>query len=124
LAAAATAAALAACSVVGESGGSPAAGDGEGGGGEVVLVTHDSFALPEDLVAAFEADTGYTLTTRAPGDGGALVNQLVLTKDAPLGDVVYGIDNTFASRAVDEGVLEPYTPDGAVDEYAIEGLTA
>jgi thiamine transport system substrate-binding protein len=124
LAAAATAAALAACSVVGESGGSPAAGDGEGGGGEVVLVTHDSFALPEDLVAAFEADTGYTLTTRAPGDGGAMVNQLVLTKDAPLGDVVYGIDNTFASRAVDEGVLEPYTPDGAVDEYAIEGLTA
>ena len=42
-----------------------------------------------------------------PGDGGALVNQLVLTKDAPLGDLVFGIDNSFASRAVDEGVVAP-----------------
>lgn len=89
-------------------------------GGTVVLVTHDSFALPDDLVAQFEADTGLTLEQRAPGDGGALVNQLILTKDAPLGDVVYGIDNSFATRAIDEGVLEPYTPEGAVAEYAID----
>ena len=34
----------------------------------------------------------------------------MLTKDAPLGDAVYGIDNTFAGRAVDEGVLATYTP--------------
>jgi len=88
--------------------------------GTVVLVTHDSFALPDELVAQFEADTGLTLEQRAPGDGGALVNQLILTKDAPLGDVVYGIDNSFATRAIDEGVLEPYTPDGAVAEYAID----
>src|SRR5690606_29475347 len=52
------------------------------------------------------------------GDGGALVNQLILTKDSPLGDVVFGIDNTFASRAVDEGVLAPYTPDGLSDSAA------
>lgn len=89
-------------------------------GGTVVLVTHDSFALPDDLIAKFEADTGLTLEQRAPGDGGALVNQLILTKDAPLGDVVYGIDNSFATRAIDEGVLEPYTPDGAVADYAID----
>ena len=38
-----------------------------------------------------------------------LVNQLVLTKDAPLADVVFGIDNTFAGRAVDAGVLTPYS---------------
>ena len=74
----------------------------------VVLITHDSFALPDELIAAFEADTGLTLVTRAPGDAGTLVNQLVLTQDAPLGDAVYGIDTTYASRAVAEGVLEPY----------------
>jgi thiamine transport system substrate-binding protein len=118
---------LGACSVVGQDDGAGDAatdgGDGGAGGdgGTVVLVTHDSFALPEDLVAAFEAETGYTLETRAPGDGGALVNQLILTKDAPLGDAVYGIDTTFASRAIDEGVLEPYTPEGAVAEYAVDG---
>ena len=42
------------------------------------------------------------------GDAGELTNKLVLTKDSPLADGVYGIDNTFASRAVDEGVLAPY----------------
>ncbi|RPF26544.1 thiamine ABC transporter substrate-binding protein [Georgenia muralis] len=113
---------LAGCSLTG-GGGDDEAGDG----GEVTVVTHDSFALSEDLLAQFEAETGYTLTFVAPGDGGALVNQLVLTKDSPLGDVVYGIDNTFAARAVDAGVLEPYTspdlPDSAGEYVLDEALT-
>jgi thiamine transport system substrate-binding protein len=115
-----TALALAGCSAIGAD--DDAAPAGEGGGGTVVLVTHDSFALSEELIASFEADTGLTLEQRAPGDGGALVNQLILTKDAPLGDVVYGIDNTFASRAIDEGVLEPYTSPAAgadAERYAV-----
>ncbi len=73
-------------------------------------MTHDSFAVSHDVLAAFEEESGLTVEQVAPGDGGALVNQLILTKDSPLGDVVFGIDNTFASRAIDEGVLEPYTP--------------
>ncbi|MBU5422499.1 thiamine ABC transporter substrate-binding protein [Cellulomonas hominis] len=105
--AAAAALALTACSATGGPAGSPSAD--ASGGGTVTLVTHDSFHLSDGLIEQFEADTGLTVTQVAPGDGGALVNQLILTKDAPLGDVVYGIDNTFASRAIDEGVLEPYT---------------
>lgn len=126
LVAALAVAALGACSLVGTDdgddaadAGDPATTDGEGGG-TVVLVTHDSFAVPDELVAAFEEETGYTLETRAPGDGGALVNQLILTKDAPLGDAVYGIDNSFATRAIEEGILEPYAPDAAVADYAVD----
>lgn len=78
-------------------------------GGTVTLVTHDSFHVDEDLLAQFEADTGLTVQQVAPGDGGALVNQLILTKENPLGDVAYGVDNSFASRAVAEGVFAPYT---------------
>ena len=76
----------------------------------LTVVTHDSFALSDELKKEFADRTGYTVTYVAPGDGGALVNQLILTKDSPLGDVVYGIDNTFAARAVAEGVVTPYTP--------------
>ena len=111
---------LAGCSAIGAD--DDAAPTDEGGGGTVVLVTHDSVALSEELIAAFEADTGLTLEQRAPGDGGALVNQLILTKDAPLGDVVYGIDSTFASRAIEEGVLEPYTSPAAgadAEQFAV-----
>ncbi|WP_062209742.1 thiamine ABC transporter substrate-binding protein [Demequina oxidasica] len=77
-------------------------------GTEVTVVTHDSFAVPDDVLAAFEEDSGLKVTFVAPGDGGTLVNQLILTKDAPLGDVVFGVDNTFASRAIDEDVFADY----------------
>jgi thiamine transport system substrate-binding protein len=75
---------------------------------EVTVVTHDSFAVPDSVVAKFEADTGIKVTFVAPGDAGVLVNQLILTKDAPLGDVAYGIDNTFATRAAKAGIFADY----------------
>ncbi len=107
---------LAGCSVAGGSADDAASADA--GSGTVTLVTHDSFHLSDGLLEQFEADTGLTVQQVAPGDGGALVNQLVLTKDAPLGDVVYGIDNTFASRAIAEGVLEPYESQAPAAEDA------
>lgn len=94
-------------------------------GGEVVLLTHDSFALPDQVVADFEAESGIELTIRPGGDAGALTNRLVLSKDNPQGDAVFGIDNTFASRALEEGVLAETGdavawPDG-VEQYALPG---
>lgn len=105
--AAVTLTALAACSAAGPT---PAQSPGEVSteGGTVTLVTHDSFHLSEGLLDAFTEQTGLSVEVVQPGDGGTLVNQLVLTKDAPLGDLAFGIDNTFASRAVDEGVVVPY----------------
>ncbi|MDH2414197.1 thiamine ABC transporter substrate-binding protein [Nocardioides sp. CER19] len=80
------------------------------GSGQVVLVTHDSFTLPKELKAAFEKKTGEKLVIRQSGDAGALTNKLVLTKDDPAGDVAFGVDNTFASRALGAGVFADYTP--------------
>jgi thiamine transport system substrate-binding protein len=74
----------------------------------LVLVTHDSFALSEGTLEQFTDETGIVVDVQSGGDAGELVNKLVLTKDSPLGDVVFGIDNTFASRAASNGVLEEY----------------
>ncbi|WP_109507843.1 thiamine ABC transporter substrate-binding protein [Nocardioides speluncae] len=99
--------------------------DESGSGSTTVkLVTHDSFALPEDLQAKFEKDSGLQLEILASGDAGAVTNKLVLTKDSPIGDVAFGVDNTFASRPVDEGVFEEYAaklPAGA-DQYVLEDI--
>lgn len=92
--------ALAGCSTIGSGDGDPE--------GTVVLLTHDSFYLPEDVLDAFQAETGLTIDHRPQGDAGQLVTGLALSRDRPIGDVVFGIDNTFASRAVAEDVLEPY----------------
>jgi len=81
----------------------------------VTILTHDSFALPDELVQRFEEESGYTLKTTSPGDAGVVVNQLILTKDHPTVDGVYGIDNYSAYLALNEGVLAPYTSDDLPD---------
>jgi len=104
---------------------SPTAGlpEASGASGTVVVLTHDSFAMPDEVVAEFEAASGLDVQFVAAADGGSLVNQLILTAGAPLGDVVYGVDNTFASRLVDANVVAPYTStapaaaDGALAAY-------
>jgi len=105
--AAAVALLLAGCSGSGSS--ATGAGDATASG-TVTLVTHDSWALDEKLIEQFEEESGLTVEVSAAGDAGTLVNQLVLTKDAPLGDAVFGIDNSFASRALEAGVVEEYAP--------------
>ncbi len=91
--------------------------------GDVTLVTHDSFVLDEALLGEFEQRTGLTVTVLAQGDAGAMVNQLLLTQSNPLGDAVFGVDNTFASRALEGDVVAPYTspalPSGADQEFGI-----
>lgn len=72
---------------------------------EVVLLTHDSFAVPQDVLNQFEVETGYRVKVLRSGDAGQLANKVVLTKGSPIGDAVYGIDNTFASRVTSSGAL-------------------
>lgn len=94
---------------------------------DLVLVTHDSFAISDDVLAQFTEQTGLTVEVRGSGDAGALTSQLVLTKDNPLGDIAFGVDNAFASRAVDAGVFADYTSpaaSGGAADYAYPGSSA
>ncbi|MEU0885936.1 thiamine ABC transporter substrate-binding protein [Lentzea sp. NPDC005914] len=75
---------------------------------EVTLVTHDSFVVKDGLLDEFQKASGITVKQIASGDAGELTNKLVLTKSNPIGDVAFGIDSTFASRALGEGVFAEY----------------
>jgi len=108
---------LAACSLVGADNGRGSATR------DVVLVTHDSFVLPKALIRQFDQQSGYHLVVHAAGDGGTLTNKLVLTQGDPTGDVAFGVDNTFATRALEADVFAPYDvtlPPGA-SRYLIPG---
>ncbi len=74
----------------------------------VVLVTHDSFAISESVLESFESHTGIVVEVLRAGDAGQMVNQAILSKNNPLGDALYGIDNTFLSRALDAEIFAPY----------------
>ncbi|HEX4901333.1 MAG TPA: thiamine ABC transporter substrate-binding protein [Acidimicrobiales bacterium] len=74
----------------------------------LTLVTHDSFDVSDEVLAAFTEDTGIEVRLLPSGDAGSMVNQAILTKGSPQGDVLFGIDSTFLSRALDEGLFVPY----------------
>ena len=78
-------------------------------GGTVRLLTHDSFVISESLLADFTQQTGMTIEVITAGDAGTMVAGAVLAAGAPTADVLFGVDNTLVSRAIDAGVFAPYT---------------
>lgn len=92
-------------------GGSSTAAKGARQGAQVVrLVTYDGYALPEKATAAFRAATGAKIEVLAAGDAGTMLTKALLAAGAPEGDVLFGVDNTLATRAAKPGLLEPFTP--------------
>ena len=75
----------------------------------LTIMTHDSFTVSESVMAAFKQANNVKLAFLKSGDSGVALNKAILTKDSPLADVFYGVDNTFLSRALDSGIYEPYT---------------
>jgi thiamine transport system substrate-binding protein len=71
-------------------------------------MTHDSFSVSDNVVQAFEQANNAKLVFLKSGDAGAALNKAILTKNAPLADVLYGVDNTFLSRALEADIYEPY----------------
>ncbi len=74
----------------------------------LTVMTHDSFAASESVITAFEQANNIKIVFLQSGDAGTALNKAILSKDAPLADVFYGVDNTFLSRALDAGIYEPY----------------
>jgi len=96
-------------------------GGGEDAPTEVVLLTHDSFAISKEVKVAFEKESGLTLRVLQGGDANETLNRALLTAGDPQGDVIFGIDDSVLSRALEADLLEEYSSDGLEDvdpEYA------
>ena len=81
----------------------------------VTLVTHDSFLVSPETFEAFTAETGYEVEVLNAGDTGQLVSEAILTSGSPLGDVLFGIDNTFLQRGLDADLFEAYESPALAD---------
>ncbi|SNX64340.1 thiamine transport system substrate-binding protein [Streptomyces sp. TLI_55] len=89
----------------------------------VTLVSHNSWAVSKGVLAAFEKESGYKVKVLEDGDAGQAVNKAILTKDNPQGDVFFGVDNTLLSRALDNGLFQPYEAKGSdlvLPEYRVD----
>jgi thiamine transport system substrate-binding protein len=89
----------------------------------LTVMTHDSFEISEEVLAAFETAHDVKVVFLKAGDTGTAVNKAALSVGAPLADVFYGVDNTFLSRALDEGIFEVYDSPmlaGIPDEFKLD----
>ncbi|MFE2098459.1 thiamine ABC transporter substrate-binding protein [Streptomyces sp. PTD9-10] len=87
-------------------------GKGSADSKTVTLVSHDSWAVSKNVLKDFEKQSGYKVRVLPGGDAGQAVNKAILTKDNPQGDVFFGVDNTLLSRALDNGLFQPYEAKG------------
>ncbi|MFP4311367.1 MAG: thiamine ABC transporter substrate binding subunit [Nitriliruptoraceae bacterium] len=74
----------------------------------VTLLTHDSFDVSSEVLEDFTAETGIEVAVVPSGDAGTALNQAILTRDAPQGDVLFGVDTTFLTRALEAELFVPY----------------
>ena len=84
----------------------------------LTVMTHDSFSVSEAVVAAFEAQCSCKVQFLKSGDAGLALNKAILSKNNPLADVFYGVDNSFLGRALAADIFEPY------DSPALAGIPA
>jgi thiamine transport system substrate-binding protein len=90
---------------------------------ELKVMTHDSFAVTESVIEQFEAENGVRVVFIKSGDTGALINRAILVGVTPEADVLYGVDNTYLSRAIEAGIFEPYqsaTFSSIPEEFVLE----
>ena len=88
---------------------------------ELRVLTHSSFALPKALLSQFEKDAGVKLRITKAGDAGEMLNKLILTRAHPVADVVFGIDNVLAPKALAAHVLDVDTTVGSLQDATASG---
>jgi len=81
----------------------------------LTIMTHDSFAVSEEVIKSFEEENNAKIVFLQSGDAGAVLNRAILTRDAPLADLLFGVDNTFLSRALDADIFESYESPALAD---------
>jgi thiamine transport system substrate-binding protein len=103
--------------------GTGCAGGGDDGPKQVVLVTHDSFVISDDVKRGFRNRTGMRLRILQTGDAGEALTKALLTAGNPQGDVLFGVDSNLLSRALETDLFEPYEPpalDRVAERYVLD----
>ena len=83
---------------------------------ELVIWTYDSFISEwgpgPDVTKAFEGKTGIKINWVSRGDAGSVLSRLLLEDANAEADIILGLDQNMASRAINSGLLESYRPSG------------
>jgi thiamine transport system substrate-binding protein len=84
---------------------------GEDEDSELVIMTHDSFDISEAIINEFEEENDVTVVIQKAGDAGEALVRAILEKGNPSADLLYGIDNTYLGRALEQEIFDEYRSD-------------
>jgi len=84
---------------------------------KVKLLAYDSFVVSDGIFDDFTAQTGYEVEVVTGGDAGELLAKASVTAGNPEADLLWGIDNTLLTRAIDADIFQSYESEqlGAID---------
>lgn len=86
-----------------------------GSGRTLTILAHESYNVEPELIERFEAEQGAQVRILKLPDAGQALNRAILTRDRPEADLLFGVDNTFLSRALEADILEAYQAEGLAD---------
>ncbi len=75
---------------------------------ELIVMTHDSFSVSKKVIENFEKRNNISVKFLKAGDAGLALTQAILSKNNPMADIFFGIDNTFLTRALTADIFEPF----------------
>lgn len=79
---------------------------------ELTVYAYDSFCSDwgpgPEIVKRFEERTGISVELVSAGDGGQVLQRVILEKDSPKADIVIGIDNNLLRSALKTNLFLPY----------------
>ncbi len=81
---------------------------------ELVIYAYDSFlsewGTGPKVFPIFEEKYNIKIKTISSGDSGQVLSRLIMEADKPVADIVIGIDNNMAAKAIRANILEEYRP--------------
>lgn len=92
----------------------------------LTILAHESFTPSTGIFDEFTEKTGIEVEVVAAGDAGSMITKAALTSGNPEGDVLWGVDNTLLSRALEAEVFEPYASPflDEIDQSLLDGIPA
>ena len=73
--------------------------------GTLKILTYDIAGFSDELIAQFTDETGIQVEFIRTDDAGGILDQMMLTKSAPLADLMIGLDNTYLPTAIQNCLL-------------------
>tara|TARA_Y100001980_G_C14556742_1_gene349835 strand:- start:18416 stop:19549 length:1134 start_codon:yes stop_codon:yes gene_type:complete len=88
---------------------------------ELVIATYDIYGLSEEMIEEFENQTGISVSMIKLDDAGSVLDYLIKNKGTNDIDLAIGLDNTYLSTAIQQGVLTNHTASnlGEISQVAL-----